>query len=230
MAKNKSENYLDNLLNSISERDSVDEEEFSLDMESSDDFLREFENELVSEEYSSYMADFELEMESEKNKNMDLLSNEESPEFDIEEFSLDEAIEKLEHQNKSLDPISVSDTQSPKDILGSQIEEQDEIGELDQALLSAAKEAEDSIIEEIGEPDLAGNSGSDLMDLLGEDGGLADIGSLLMEGEEISEASEEAFDELAQKEVEEATQNQAEVAKETDKKEKKAEKKGGFFS
>ena len=75
MAKNKSENYLDNLLNSISERDSVDEEEFSLDMESSDDFLREFENELVSEEYSSYMADFELEMESEKNKNMDLLSN-----------------------------------------------------------------------------------------------------------------------------------------------------------
>ena len=217
MAKKKSENYLDNLLNSISERDSVDEEEFSLDMESSDDFLREFENELVSEEYSSYMADFELEMESEKNKNMDLLSNEESPEFDIEEFSLDEAIEKLEHQNKSLDPISVSDTQSPKDILGSQIEEQDEIGELDQALLSAAKEAEDSIIEEIGEPDLAGNSGSDLMDLLGEDGGLADIGSLLMEGEENSEASEEAFDELAQKEVEEATQNQAEVAKETDK-------------
>ena len=95
MAKKTSENYLDNLLNSINGDNAFEtEEDFS-----SDDFLREFENELVSEEFSNYMADFELEIEAERNKDLDLFVGDDKSEFDIEEFSLDDAIEKLEKQS-----------------------------------------------------------------------------------------------------------------------------------
>ena len=212
MAKKTSENYLDNLLNSINGDNAFEtEEDFS-----SDDFLREFENELVSEEYSNYMADFELEIEAERNKDLDLFVGDDKSEFDIEEFSLDDAIEKLEKEELNAkeeekeNPVTDEPVEDiPEEQLEEMPENQDDAIGFDEALLSAAKEAESSspIIEEIGEPHLAGNSDSDLMDLLGEDAGLADIGNLLMEGEEITEASEEAFEELAEKESGEGEQN-----------------------
>ena len=66
MAKNKAENYLDNLLNSVN-YDLKDDKgtggdlsaEFgSLGEQSDDDFLRQFESELESEEYNSFISGF----------------------------------------------------------------------------------------------------------------------------------------------------------------------------
>ena len=80
MAKNKAENYLDNLLNSVN-YDLKDDKgtggdlsaEFgSLGEQSDDDFLRQFESELESEEYNSFISgfddDFEVDTLSEEKK------------------------------------------------------------------------------------------------------------------------------------------------------------------
>lgn len=250
MGKNGSENYLDNLLNSIT---TPDEDDFTMEMEnSSDDFLREFESELVSEEYNSYMADFEKEMDSERGLSRKEAKVEESNDFDIEELSLDDVLEKMEAENSKVEeePVQESTDDSENDdsfmvdtlevppISAEPDDDVDDISDLDEALLSAAQEAQDSImvdtmgeeniIEEIGEPDLAGNSDSDLMDLLGEDAGLADIGNLLSEdGEEGTADGVDAFDEFAQKEMEEDSAapsgggGGAEKASEDSKEEKK---------
>ena len=62
------ENYLDNLLNSMNGRQSVSDDAADTpsktDTSSQDDFLRKFEKELESDAYDEYISDFERDLEN----------------------------------------------------------------------------------------------------------------------------------------------------------------------
>ena len=62
------ENYLDNLLNSMngrpSESDDAADTPSKTDTSSQDDFLRKFEKELESDAYDEYISDFERDLEN----------------------------------------------------------------------------------------------------------------------------------------------------------------------
>lgn len=78
MGDQSSENYLDNLLSSISsfveDRDAAafnKEIDGSISSTSEQDFLRQFENELESEAYDDYISDFEMELEADQREEKD---------------------------------------------------------------------------------------------------------------------------------------------------------------
>ncbi|MEE1304677.1 MAG: hypothetical protein U0K68_05950 [Agathobacter sp.] len=239
MAKNTAENYLDNLLNSVNydlkddteAGDDLSTEFGSLGEQSDDDFLRQFESELESEEYSSFISGFDDDFE------VDTLSEEkkEGASF-IEDSDNDISLEEV------LASVNASEIQEEKEEDSEQeltLEQQEEpltsIDDLSLAVEDFETEEEDSkesALEELEEPDLAGKQDMDLMDMLGEEG-LSDLGDLL--SEENEEEALKSIDNYAENEMK-ASSEKAEAASDgSSSKNKKAkkdkkDKKGGLFA
>ena len=63
MGDKVSENYLDNLLKTVDAKDD-DDAFLNDDNGASEDFLREFENELESEAYSEFLDEFDFDLDA----------------------------------------------------------------------------------------------------------------------------------------------------------------------
>lgn len=214
MSKDSSEKYLDNLLNSISGEAFDDDSSFEgVDATSDDEFLKMFENELESEDYSSYISDFEMELEAGKDSNA---QEAELDDEDDNEMSLDEVLAHVENQSENselTDGIEAIDSENIPEMSESQVqtdvEDDTEIGSLDDLNLAVESfgesEEEPAVIgepelemTEIGEPDLAGNADAALEDMLGDE--LSELGDILS-GDGIENPEGDEFDNFAEKEM-----------------------------
>lgn len=238
MGKDSSEKYLDNLLNSMNGESGNS----SLEMgKTEDEFLQMFENELESEKYNNYIADFEMELEAENNhdKNID-----ESAAIDnSEELSLDEVLANAENESglvKKLEEDNIEDsTENENNDLDVAMEmfDSNTVSSDEDDFSFEVDTLEDGVIEEIGEaiqepnlamteagePDLAGNADMSLEDMLGD--GLSEIGDILSGDAENPQGDE--FENFAKKEMGE---NLVSVGELDDSGENAPVKKKGLFA
>lgn len=234
MAKDSSERYLDNLLNSINGVDIEEDTSFedAIGETSDDEFLKMFEAELESEDYSNFISNFELELEGKTSEKTfeDEIMDDGNP--GPEELTLDEVLDRVEqHTEGSVSIAAEDDVEEEDSDISSYNELAAAVGNFDTSDSKAVDEfaelegfemlSEPDIVPEIGEPDLSGTAEASLEDMLGGD--LAELGDMLsMEGE-IENPEGDAFDNFAQKEM--AGDSVEDTA---DK--KKDKKKGGFFA
>lgn len=238
MGKDSSEKYLDNLLNSMNGESGNS----SLEMgKTEDEFLQMFENELESEKYNNYIADFEMELEAENNhdKNID----ESAAIDDSEELSLDEVLANAENESglvNKLEEDNIEDsTENENNDLDAAMEmfDSNTVSSDEDDFSFEVDTLEDGVIEEIGEaiqepnlamteagePDLAGNADMSLEDMLGD--GLSEIGDILSGDAENPQGDE--FDNFAKKEMGE---NLVSVGEPDDSGENAPVKKKGLFA
>lgn len=241
MGEHSSENYLDELLNSINDEDEnslkkevrkeedpkeafarelfgdLDSDE-AVTAKNEEDFLREFEAELLKDDIPNYMENFEQDLsavsmpeeEPAVDENVDF-----EGEFPEVEMNSDEEADHLENLAQAVD-------------------------DFDEKTLPQTEE---------GEPDLAGIGEKNLMDMLLEDQSLSDLGDMLSgdeagkpleEGDSIGEFAEAEMEaqagevEEAENPEESSTDGKKKKGKKKDKKEnkenKETKKDGGFFS
>lgn len=253
MGDKSSENYLDNLLNSINGNSSSGETYFDeVDDSASDDFLRQFEDELESEAYSEFLDDFDFDLDNnKKDSDKPKESIMHLPDDMEEELSLDAVLEQYESEEaeagRRTEEAELTEEETFEEISNAVSEFDSSMGDIDMSMddLDSSIGDIESPVEDLGEPDLAGNSDEDLMDLLDGDTEFADLGDILSEdGDLENPESEAAFEEFAEKEMDaqeksiEDTINEAlgmdggdseEGAKKGKKKSKDKEKKSGGF-
>ena len=190
MSDHSSENYLDNLLNSVdgtgmdeSEQKIQEEFEKTMGSKTESDFLREFESELEAEVYNEYISEFENELESEPMKQNNLMAEEDLFQMADDDASLDDMLAQMENISADgfVDDVKQTmDTDDPN--LGS-LEDLDlAVGAFD----SVMEESEESTLVQDTDPLLSSEGDLELADILGTE-----------IGEEIGEnQSDEGFDDL----------------------------------
>ena len=190
MSDHSSENYLDNLLNSVdgtgmdeSEQKIQEEFEKTMGSKTESDFLREFESELETEVYNEYISEFENELESEPVEQSNLAVEEDLFQMADDDASLDDMLAQMENISADgfVDDVKKTmDTDDPN--LGS-LEELDlAVGAFD----SVMEESEESTLVQDTDPLLSSEGDLELADILGTE-----------IGEEIGEnQSDEGFDDL----------------------------------
>ncbi len=194
MGDNKiSEDYLDNLLKNIETKSEVDTIFDDTDNDASNDFLRQFESELESEKYSEFINEFDFDDDkpqktAAKEPIMHMPDDMEDvvPLEDIlEQYDEAEAMGKAEEKPEEKPAPDLS-------------EDEDDFGDLS----SAVSEFDSTITEDGEEPDLSGSMDGDLLDILGGDSELSDIGDMLSGNEEaVAEDDNNVFDDFAEKEM-----------------------------
>ena len=145
MSDKSTENYLDNLLDSMNKLQDTDTKMSGADQ---DEFLKKFEDELENETYDEYLSNFEKELERENEQAKGQALNVQTPAPDDKDASLDDMLTEFDRRMKEQETQESIITNEPQ------------------------------MVEEIGEPDLAGNASKDILDILGSDG-LDNIGDLL---------------------------------------------------
>lgn len=161
MSDKSTENYLDNLLDSMNKLQDTDTKMSGADQ---DEFLKKFEDELENETYDEYLSNFENELERENEQAKGQALNVQTPAPDDKDASLDDMLTEFDRRMKE------QETQSDK-------QDNVEDGNQEKPAESIITN-EPQMVEEIGEPDLAGNASKDILDILGSDG-LDNIGDLL---------------------------------------------------
>lgn len=200
MGEHSSEDYLDNLLNSVDGAEMNEnvqniQEEFEETMSSKteSDFLREFESELESEAYDDYISDFESELEAERSSSEENLEEENVFKMADDDESLDDMLshmENLSSEGYEEDVTRTMDTDDP--MLGSLEELDSAVGEFDSAMEQRQMEENGSVTEDVSDDTVFSEE---------EDAELANIVGLEL-AEEIGEPSledlaEAGLDELA---------------------------------
>jgi hypothetical protein len=215
MGDKSSENYLDNLLGSISDmeprkkKNDSDSEKVDFDakkpqtMQSDDEFLKAFEAELESDSYKDYFADFERELEQEKGDELEIHTDKSGIPEDIGEIL-------KEIEDNSVEAEAVPEMPEPTISSPEQILSEEGIVELSpmEAMMEDSGEEEFSGIQPVeelkmtdaGEVDLSGQGDGDLMDLLAGSEGLEDIGDILNPDAPLPEGTDE-IEQFAQKEM-----------------------------
>lgn len=249
MSKSASENYLDQLLNSVHdsddhaqeaqkpldpqeklERDILGEPESKAEVtaKKEEEFLREFEEELLKDDLQEPFSDYEPKMVQEP-EDVPTDTNLEVDTGDDLDFNFDL-------------PLEQDQKEQPVDQLDQAVDAFD-----DKVQQEAASAAEQTLpLTEAGEPDLAGNADSDLFDMLNNSEDLSDLGDLLNGDEQgknldqedsIGAFAQTQMDEQEQATDPEATPEEADVEsvsglKKKKKKEKvpKEKKEGGIFA
>lgn len=161
MSDKSTENYLDNLLDSMNKLQDTDTKMSGADQ---DEFLKKFEDELENETYDEYLSNFENELERENEQAKGQALNVQTPAPDDKDASLDDMLTEFDRRMKE------QETQSDK-------QDNVEDGNQEKAAESIITN-QPQMVEEIGEPDLAGNASKDILDILDSDG-LDNIGDLL---------------------------------------------------
>ena len=265
---NKEEDYLDNLLNSVSggrrEKDlEIEEgtrENSSLDLETDDDisekdflglegddFLKAIEEELGKEDADRYLREFEQELQFDEQVRMakdlqdsyepeDILDGalaqmmDEDQDGDSTEDLLQSSL--MDEDTSTEEPLADEDASTEEALMDGDVFSEEAFGGVD-ALEGFSDMGGESLGEDMSgeEVPLSGNETEDLMSLLAGDDDLADLSSLLDMSEGTGDApldGGEAFQEFAQKEMEnqEALRDgEAPLTEDSDKKPKKP----GFF-
>ena len=265
---NKEEDYLDNLLNSVSggrrEKDlEIEEgtrENSSLDLETDDDisekdflglegddFLKAIEEELGKEDADRYLREFEQELQFDEQVRMakdlqdsyepeDILDGalaqmmDEDQDGDSTEDLLQSSL--MDEDTSTEEPLADGDASTEGALMDGDVFSEEAFGGVD-ALEGFSDMGGESLGEDMSgeEVPLSGNETEDLMSLLAGDDDLADLSSLLDMSEGTGDApldGGEAFQEFAQKEMEnqEALRDgEAPLTEDSDKKPKKP----GFF-
>lgn len=265
---NKEEDYLDNLLNSVSggrrEKDlEIEEgtrENSSLDLETDDDisekdflglegddFLKAIEEELGKEDADRYLREFEQELQFDEQVRMakdlqdsyepeDILDGalaqmmDEDQDGDSTEDLLQSSL--MDEDTSTEEPLADGDASTEGALMDGDVFSEEAFGGVD-ALEGFSDMGGESLGEDMSgeEVPLSGNETEDLMSLLAGDDDLADLSSLLDMSEGTGDApldGGEAFQEFAQKEMEnqEALRDgEAPLTEDSDKKAKKP----GFF-
>ena len=265
---NKEEDYLDNLLNSVSggrrEKDlEIEEgtrENSSLDLATDDDisekdflglegddFLKAIEEELGKEDADRYLREFEQELQFDEQVRMakdlqdsyepeDILDGalaqmmDEDQDGDSTEDLLQSSL--MDEDTSTEEPLADGDASTEGALMDGDAFSEEAFGGVD-ALEGFSDMGGESLGEDMSgeEVPLSGNETEDLMSLLAGDDDLADLSSLLDMSEGTGDApldGGEAFQEFAQKEMEnqEALRDgEAPLTEDSDKKPKKP----GFF-
>lgn len=265
---NKEEDYLDNLLNSVSggrrEKDlEIEEgtrENSSWDLETDDDisekdflglegddFLKAIEEELGKEDADRYLREFEQELQFDEQVRMakdlqdsyepeDILDGalaqmmDEDQDGDSTEDLLQSSL--MDEDTSTEEPLADGDASTEEALMDGDALSEEAFGGVD-ALEGFSDMGGESLGEDMSgeEVPLSGNETEDLMSLLAGDDDLADLSSLLDMSEGTGDApldGGEAFQEFAQKEMEnqEALRDgEAPLTEDSDKKAKKP----GFF-
>ena len=265
---NKEEDYLDNLLNSVSggrrEKDlEIEEgtrENSSWDLEpdddisekdflglEGDDFLKAIEEELGKEDADRYLREFEQELQFDEQVRMakdlqdsyepeDILDGalaqmmDEDQDGDSTEDLLQSSL--MDEDTSTEEPLADGDASTEGALMDGDVFSEEAFGGVD-ALEGFSDMGGESLGEDMSgeEVPLSGNETEDLMSLLAGDDDLADLSSLLDMSEGTGDApldGGEAFQEFAQKEMEnqEALRDgEAPLTEDSDKKPKKP----GFF-
>ena len=189
MSDHSSENYLDNLLNSVdgtgmdeSEQKIQEEFEKTMGSKTESDFLREFESELEAEVYNEYISEFENELESEPVEQSNLAVEEDLFQMADDDASLDDMLAQMENISADgfVDDVKQTmDTDDPN--LGS-LEDLDlAVGAFD----SVMEESEESTFVQDTDPLLSSEGDLELADILGTE-----------IGEEIGEPMEEELSDV----------------------------------
>ena len=210
--KNKEEDYLDTLLNIVSD----EKEEDSSNGKSSkrlktpeNEFLKEFEEELNSDEDSDYLHEFEMELQADERRKAKPRYTEPEPEEKPKQPEPESKVEEAPAELKSDTDAPDADTQNLIDGLKARMEK-----------IPDTKNSNE-------EPDLAGNGSADILDILAGDGKLSDIKDMLSDdGAGSADSGSSAIDDFAQKEMAESPVNKEkqEDAKPDEKKDKKEKK------
>ena len=191
MSDKSTENYLDNLLDSMNKLQDTDTKMSKADQ---DEFLKKFEDELENETYDEYLSSFEKELDRENEQAKGQALNVQTPAPDDKDASLDDMLTEFDRRMKEEETQGDDQENKADDNLSdavlnftpadSKIEMMD-TNMPEMAEDSKQEETPESIItnkpqmvEEIGEPDLAGNASKDILDILDSDG-LDNIGDLL---------------------------------------------------
>ena len=216
MSKSASENYLDQLLNSVHdsddhaqeaqkpldpqeklERDILGEPESKAQVtaKKEEEFLREFEEELLKDDLQEPFSDYEPKMVQEP-EDVPTDTNLEVDTGDDLDFNFDL-------------PLEQDQKEQPVDQLDQAVDAFD-----DKVQQEAASAAEQTLpLTEAGEPDLAGNADSDLLDMLNNSEDLSDLGDLLNGDEQEKNLDQEdsigAFAQTQMDEQEQATDPEA---------------------
>lgn len=264
MKANSSENYLDQLLNSVNGehtdgKDVVKQEPLSSEKQwerdlfgdpesdeeitakNEEDFLREFEAELLKDDMLSPYSDLGSENDKEVDHTIeDVIQHisdqpkeenteppvDENAEFEgtlpDEETTENEQVDSTETEGKAHDAENMDDA----------------VGAFDENLATIPDELQPSVdiagenADEEGELDLSGAGDSDLMDMLSESDDLSDLGDLLSsaqddrpveEGDSIGEFAQSEMD-AQEQEMEEQESSDTSKKSKRDKKSKKAKK------
>ncbi len=260
MKNESSENYLDQLLSALNDGDSSFDSDMSDALESvpmddfekdlfggagaaqkeeakkEEDFLREFETELLKED----IPDFNEES---------FLAPDPQPETEPDETDASIA-DMLSYMNGLDQPAAEPDPVSADDL--PELDDPMDLPEVPEPVLdipdelpldlSAADELDglplDIPAADDGEVDLSGMGSDDLLDILAGEGDLSDLGDLLSADESGTEVGDTAeFDNFAEAQMQAGQESAAESAEEEDgkkkkkrrKKEKKDGESGGFF-
>lgn len=216
MGKNSSEKYLDRLLNSTVSGEKLEDDilgdsfEGSSGAKDEEDFLEEFERELNSESYMADMdtlfSEFEdlddpLSLEDEKAmQSLDALL-EEVANFEMELPKVEEVdpneieneepvVEEPTVEEPAVEEPVLEETTIEEAVMEETVsEEPNDTGiSLDEINLDNLMEGPELAVTEDGEGDLTGLSEADLLDMLTNDEALSEIGELLSEGGDESEA------------------------------------------
>ena len=235
MSKSASENYLDQLLNSVHDEDAHVQEtqqplnpqeklerELFGEPESStqvtakkeEEFLREFEEELLKEDLQNPFSDYELKMMQEP-EDVPTDTDLEVDTGDDLDFNLDLPLEPEPEQ--------------PMDQLDQAMDAFD-----DKVQMEAASAEPELPLTETGEPDLAGTADSDLLDMLNNSEELSDLGDLLKDEEQgksldqedsIGAFAQAQMDEQEQASDPETTPSEEDAQPEVNKKKRKKKEK-----
>lgn len=191
MSDKSTENYLDNLLDSMNKLQDTDTNMSEADQ---DEFLKKFEDELENETYDEYLSSFEKELERENEQAKGQALNVQTPAPDDKDASLDDMLTEFDRrmkeqetqgdkqENKADDNLSdavfnFTPADSGIEMMDANMPEMAENPKQEETPESIITN-EPQMVEEIGEPDLAGNASKDVLDILDSDG-LDNIGDLL---------------------------------------------------
>ena len=191
MSDKSTENYLDNLLDSMNKLQDTDTKMSGADQ---DEFLKKFEDELENETYDEYLSNFEKELERENEQAKGQALNVQTPAPDDKDASLDDMLTEFDRrmkeqetqgdkqENKADNNLSdavfnFTPADSGIEMMDANMPEMAENPKQEETPESIITN-EPQMVEEIGEPDLAGNASKDILDILGSDG-LDNIGDLL---------------------------------------------------
>ncbi len=191
MSDKSTENYLDNLLDSMNKLQDTDTNMSEADQ---NEFLKKFEDELENETYDEYLSSFEKELERENEQAKGQALNVQTPAPDDKDASLDDMLTEFDRrmkeqetqgdkqENKADDNLSdavfnFTPADSGIEMMDANMPEMAENPKQEETPESIITN-EPQMVEEIGEPDLAGNASKDVLDILDSDG-LDNIGDLL---------------------------------------------------
>ena len=221
MSNKSSENYLDNLLDSITgvdlggrriiKQDIASEDRPGLALESDDDFLKAFEEELESDSYRDYFAEFEKELEEEQKRQLELQTDTSRIPDDI--GAIIKGLEDDAQRATEIPDMPMADISSPQEMMDEEVveispeEALQESGEVDTLDMldvdTLGKLGGELPLSEIGEPDLSGSGDDDLMDMLSMSDEFGDIGELLSGDGDSTVGEIDEFARFAQEQMDE---------------------------